>query len=644
MRASLAAQILLVRAVEETQPARATSPEADAAASAEDAEGEAAWVARRAAYRLSHDLAGYRPLLVLAQAPRAPFIALLIPFGLGALANSLGPAAQIHVLYNPIAVLVAWNLSLYALLIAAPLLWRSRRRKQSEQPQAERAASRRRAKPIWPEGERGSSTRLQDGQAPSTFDSSVIARPRGVRGWLLGRTVPTLFLRLRRGGREAAANAARTGDVARRFWSLWLDAAGALPVSALRRLFHAAAAALAVGAVAGMFVRGVFFDYAMVWRSTFIRDPATVALALRGVLGPAAYVLGWPQPSSDDAARMMDAAGVPAATWIGLWAMTALLFVVIPRTLLAAAATLRSRRQERAVALSLDDAYFESLLAGVRRIQIERIEAAIGGDVRSATGQLADAVSDFVCQRLYDARLVPTLRAFRDTGGSVASLEQQMEAECQAFEPELEAELVRALGEFEGTLAAAIERTLGRSFGVGPNGGLTISAGELSRSSPGGLGTSLGREVGTAVGAAVAAGVSLVVATISGGFGSHLGAAVLVGLLHTTGPVAFLIGGLGGLGLAAMSWYMGREQLAQRMKTLSLPSSIARVVLRDSALERLSEQGREQCRSAVRERLDTELAPLVPQLAEEIWAKLRLALPVVAQARAADPSGDGAGQ
>jgi hypothetical protein len=88
-----------------------------------------------------------------------------------------------------------------------------------------------------------------------------------------------------------------------------------------------------------------------------------------------------------------------------------------------------------------------------------------------------------------------------------------------------------------------------------------------------------------------------------------------------------------------MSWYMGREQLAERLKSLSLPRSVARLVLRDSALERLSEQGREQCRSAVRDRLDTELAPLVPQLASEIWAKLRLALPVVAQARAADPSG-----
>ncbi|MBS1104699.1 MAG: hypothetical protein H6Q91_201 [Deltaproteobacteria bacterium] len=610
MRASDAAQILLVRAVEETQPELAAShgaAEADAAASTEDAEGEAEWLARRAAYRLAHDLAGYRTLLHLAAAPRAPIAALLVPFGLGAFANSLGPAAQIHVLYNPIAVLVAWNLGLYALLIAGPFLWRTRR------------------------------ARGVDAAAPGLRTGASLAfqpapRARGVRGWLLGRAVPTLFLRLRRYGRDAVASAARSGEVARRFWSLWLDAAGALPAAALRRLFHAAAAALAVGAVAGMFVRGVFFDYAMVWRSTFIREPESAALALRLVLGPAALVLGWPLPSNDDAARMMDAAGVPAAAWIGLWAMTALLFVVIPRTVLATAGTLRSRRLQRRIALPQGDAYFESLLASVRKIQIERIEAAIGSDVRGATAKLAASVADFVCERLYDERLVPKLRAFRAQGGSVKSLEQQMEAECQAFEPELEAQLVRARADFEGTLAAAIESTLGRSFGVGANGGLALSAGDLSRSSQSALGTSLGREVSTAVGAAVTAGVSLVVATISGGFGHHLGAAVLVGLLHTTGPVAFLIGGLGGLGLAAMSWYVGREQLAERMRGVALPRSVARLVLREGSLSRLAARGREQCRDAVRQMLERELAPLVPQLAEQIWAKLRQALPVAARA------------
>jgi hypothetical protein len=54
---------------------------------------------------------------------------------------------------------------------------------------------------------------------------------------------------------------------------------------------------------------------------------------------------------------------------------------------------------------------------------------------------------------------------------------------------------------------------------------------------------------------------------------------------------------------------------------------VARIALRDGALKKLVAQGRAQCASAVREKLAAELEPLVPKLAEEIWAKLRPALP-----------------
>lgn len=597
LRAADAAKILLVRAIEETQPAQALAPEADAAASAEDAHGEADWVLRRAAHRLDHDLAGYRSLLRLAAAPHAPGVVLSIPFLAGALANSFGPTAQIHVLYNPIAVLVAWNLALYAALVIAPFAWRARTSRRG---------------------------------APAAVTSPAAApahevRPGGARGWLLRSLIPGFFLRLHRDARTTAATAAQSGKVARRFWSLWIESAGALPAAGVRRWLHASAAALAVGAVAGMFVRGVFFEYAMVWRSTFVREPESVATLLRLVLGPARWVLGAAQPDAAEATRMMSGEGVPAAEWIAAWAVTAGLFVVAPRIVLAIIATLRQRLRARRIPLHFEDPYFEQLLAGVHKVQIERIEAAIGEDVREAAAQLAESIAGFVCARLYDERLVPALAGYREKGGSVAALEAEMEAACEAFQPELDAELVRARADFEASLRSAIERTLGEDFGIGGSS-VAVRAGEL----PVALGGAVGREVSNAVGAAVSTGVGLVVATLSGGFGHHLGAAILVALLHTTGPVGFLIGGLGGLVVAGAGWYLGRDRMAREMRGLQLPRWLARLVLREKALHKLVADGREQCRSAVRERLGAELEPLVPELAEQIWTKLRPALPVAA--------------
>jgi hypothetical protein len=205
-----------------------------------------------------------------------------------------------------------------------------------------------------------------------------------------------------------------------------------------------------------------------------------------------------------------------------------------------------------------------------------------------------------------------------------------MALSCESFQPELDAELDRARAEFEKALRLAIERTLGRDFGPSESR-LAIDAGGL----PTALGGAVGREVSNAVGASVSAGVSLVAATLSGGFGHHLGAAILVTLLHTTGPVGFVIGGVGGLAVAAAGWYLGRDRLARSVRGVRLPKSVARLVVRDRALQKLVEQGREQCRASVRERLGSELDPLVPRLAAEIWTQLRPALAAGTLARRA---------
>jgi uncharacterized protein DUF2868 len=605
VRAADAAKILLVRAIEESEPATAVSPEADAAASAARGDaGELDWLLHRATHRLALDLAPYAPLLHLADAPHAPAWLFAIPFAVGLLSNWLGTTGQIHVLYNPIAVLVAWNLALYAALVAAPLVARAVRSRRTHAAPPAPAAPVARAAP---------------------------ARPRGARSWLLRRAAPTFFFRMRRDVERGAAGAAFAARVARRFWSLWIDAAGALPAGNVRRILHGGAAALAVGAVAGMLVRGVFFEYAMVWRSTFVRDPAVVADVLRIALGPASLVQGHALPTAADAERMMSAAGVPAAPWIALWVVTAGLFVLVPRAVLVAEATLRRRVRARRIELSLDDPYYEALLAGVRRAEIERIQGEIDGDVRAEIARLVASIGDFVCVRLYDERLVPQLRAFRETGGSVESLEHEMQLACESFQPELDAELDRARDALEAGLRAAVERTVGRSLGLAGAEGVAIRPGDLA---VGALGGAVGREISTAVGAAVSTAVGLVLATVSGGFGHHLGAAVLVTLLHTTGPVGFLIGGLGGLAVAVTGWYLGRDRVAAGMRGVRLPRAVARIALRDGALRKLVAQGRAQCATAVREKLAAELEPLVPKLAEEIWAKLRPALPA-ARGRAA---------
>jgi hypothetical protein len=92
--------------------------------------------------------------------------------------------------------------------------------------------------------------------------------------------------------------------------------------------------------MAGFYLRGLVLDYQAGWESTFLTAEQAHAL-LRVLYGPAALVTGIPVPDAAHLAaiRWPTARGESAAPWIHLLAATALLFVVLPRLLLALVAS-----------------------------------------------------------------------------------------------------------------------------------------------------------------------------------------------------------------------------------------------------------------------------------------------------------------
>jgi hypothetical protein len=129
------------------------------------------------------------------------------------------------------------------------------------------------------------------------------------------------------------------------------DPARARQALDVARLLHAGAAALALGLCLGLYARGLVFDYRAGWQSTFL-EPAQVHALLAGVLAPASVLTGIAVPGIDAIAALRLVAGqpatAPAAGWIHLFAATLVLFVVLPRALLAAWAGAQARRLDAA--------------------------------------------------------------------------------------------------------------------------------------------------------------------------------------------------------------------------------------------------------------------------------------------------------
>ena len=99
---------------------------------------------------------------------------------------------------------------------------------------------------------------------------------------------------------------------------------------------HAASAALAAGMLAGLYLRGLAFEYRAGWESTFL-DASGVRLLLGLLLGPASALSGIALPDAQALASLRFGAGPgeSAARWIHLYAITVALLVLLPRILLS---------------------------------------------------------------------------------------------------------------------------------------------------------------------------------------------------------------------------------------------------------------------------------------------------------------------
>ena len=143
--------------------------------------------------------------------------------------------------------------------------------------------------------------------------------------------------------RVRASRRARCARTGRRWSALVAPLVGAR----LRLALHVGAAMLVLGAVAGMYVRGLTFEYRATWESTFVGPGDGGGPAARRSSGRRPHCSARRCPTRPQLAAMRAPGDAPAAIWIHLWAVTAALVVLLPRGVLAALAFAKQRRLAR---------------------------------------------------------------------------------------------------------------------------------------------------------------------------------------------------------------------------------------------------------------------------------------------------------
>lgn len=320
-RAALA--VTAVKAMETADPARTVWTDADrawASRAAAEVEGASAapavFVARRAQLALERIGARAPALARLVRAARwRPWVGMFViaaAFIAGIAADHIGSAQRINILAPPVLLLVIWSIAVYAVLAI------------------------------------GYVVHYGDAAAPGPLRRAVARWSSGlmnVRGTREG-TDPM---------RDALATFARD-------WS-----ARAAPLYAARasRILHLAAAALALGVIGGLYVRGLAFEYRATWESTFL-DPSAVRSLVAFFYAPGALVSAMVVPDVAHIAAIRAPASENAAPWLHLMAATLSIVVIVPRLVLALGTWLVERYRAARLGENLDEPYFARLLRDFR--------------------------------------------------------------------------------------------------------------------------------------------------------------------------------------------------------------------------------------------------------------------------------------
>ena len=188
-------------------------------------------------------------------------------------------------------------------------------------------------------------------------------RPTAGAGTAAASWLARVWQRL--GTRWPAPAAAASGTAWPQLLARWSQLSMPLTAQRATACAHAAAALLALGMLAGLYLRGLVWDYRAAWQSTFLAADTVHAL-LSIALAPASAVSGVSVPDAAGIAALrvgpgLGGTGGPAAPWIHLYATWLLLGAVLPRASMALWAAWRARRLAADFALPLQEPYFQAL-------------------------------------------------------------------------------------------------------------------------------------------------------------------------------------------------------------------------------------------------------------------------------------------
>lgn len=603
-------QILLIRSVEECNPHFFTPGVLlDALRESGERDSDITLIQKRAHY-LFHQLPDTLKRIPQTVLLPRKWIALLciLVFFLGIGFNYLGRSDKIHILYNPVVLLVLWNIIVFSLFLIRHFIFKKKK--------GSGVAS------------HTDETSLKTGHSDESH-ATPIRHPKpgysfSMPRWLLRKLWFSLHHQILKKKQEVS-HISSSLKITYQYMEHWWDMNQHALLARFARSVHLLAVCLVLGALAGIYIRGLFFVYNVVWKSTFIHDPTHIALILNIIFGLPSQLLEGSLIEQSSIALLTSPDGEPAATWIHIFAVSAFIYVIPERFLLMFLESRTIKTLKNQMTIDASDPYYARYIRIAQEIHASRLQDEISTVVQGEVSKLSESIALYARDRFYDTHIVSHLKQFRNNGGCIRDLEDAIAQQSEHFTVELNSFLEEAQANFKKSLSDGVSRVIGKKLSaieLNVGNELQVKTDAYQEALDG----TVTHKITGGIGLAVTAAVAATVGTISGGFGKVLGIAVISTLLHTTGPVGFLIGALAGLLLGGGASLLAKDKITNAVKNQKFPAFSTQIILRESKLNQTIERGRMQVYTAIKTEIEKKLTPHADEITNQILAKIALSI------------------
>ncbi|MGA3117975.1 MAG: DUF2868 domain-containing protein [Syntrophobacteraceae bacterium] len=270
--------------------------------------------------------------------PRLQWIVPLLAFLIGVLSNVLSPLGlgkvldpqrTIHVFVNPIVMLILWNITVVGCFMVFHRRSDAARSPDRTSSSQSTITSRRKER--------------QSAELDLPFLAQIVLRPL-LRLWAM--FVDPVA--------EEIVTTAAHARVAGLFLSCYFRVYRRPIIARVEAIVNLSAICLAAGAIAGMYIQAVVWDYSFFWKSTLVESPGARLIIAKILFWPAALILGQSFPNIETVAAMAQGAGVPGAIWIHVFAITAMVYIFLPRLVLIYRSASEARKSSADRAITID--------------------------------------------------------------------------------------------------------------------------------------------------------------------------------------------------------------------------------------------------------------------------------------------------